>query len=223
MKKLYYEDKYLKENTTKIVKTFEENGKYYVMLEESIFYPQGGGQKGDRGYLTIDDQRYEVLTTVKDEEFNSVNILDRPVEEKYLDSEVKAYLNFEFRYKQMRLHSALHSYHMVLEKVMGETLEYPISSNIEDGFAYNRYNETAFDPALFIEATKQFLELIKTDEVETTYKDPEADNPNFRIWECMNYRIPCGGIHVDKLSDIGEVTIETSHKKKVNTVKIFVK
>ena len=39
MIKYYYEDKYKKELTTNIVDYFEENGKYFIRLEDSIFYP----------------------------------------------------------------------------------------------------------------------------------------------------------------------------------------
>lgn len=41
--------------------------------------------------------------------------------------------------------------------------------------------------------------------------------------KCMNYIIPCGGIHVDKLNEINDVDIEITHKKKAITVKIILK
>lgn len=39
----------------------------------------------------------------------------------------------------------------------------------------------------------------------------------------MNYIIPCGGVHVDKLNEINDVDIEITHKKKAITVKIILK
>lgn len=36
----------------------------------------------------------------------------------------------------------------------------------------------------------------------------------------MNYKIPCGGIHIDKLNEIGNTKIDVTHKKKTITIKI---
>ena len=220
MIKYYYEDKYKTELDTKLTETFEDNNKYFVKLEDSIYYPQGGGQKGDKGYIVIDNERYNIINTVKDENFNSVLILDKPVDPKYIGSEVKCYLDMDYRFRQMRLHTALHLYHMVIEKVKGSTLDYPTASNIEDGFAYNKYNDSSFDVNILDEVTKAFNELIKTKETVITY--PDKENPNYRYYECMNYIIPCGGIHVDTIDQIGDLKIEVSHKKKVITIKMII-
>ena len=109
---------------------------------------------------------------------------------------------------------------MVIEKVKGSTLDYPTASNIEDGFAYNKYNESSFDVNILDEVTKAFNELIKTKETVITY--PDKENPNYRYYECMNYIIPCGGIHVDTIDQIGDLKIEVSHKKKVITIKMII-
>jgi Ser-tRNA(Ala) deacylase AlaX len=43
MELLYYKDAYLKECKSIILESYEEDEKYYVKLDNNIFYAQGGG------------------------------------------------------------------------------------------------------------------------------------------------------------------------------------
>lgn len=51
MEKLYYEDQYLREFTAEIVEVVEKDNLYYVVLDKSAFFPGGGGQHCDLGYI----------------------------------------------------------------------------------------------------------------------------------------------------------------------------
>lgn len=51
MEKLYYEDQYLKEFTAEIMEIIEKNNLYYVSLDNTAFFPGGGGQHCDLGYI----------------------------------------------------------------------------------------------------------------------------------------------------------------------------
>ena len=221
MIKYYYKDKNKKELSTKIVDIFEENNKCCIRLEDSIFYPQGGGQKGDRGYLIIDNQKHNIINSIKDENYNSILIMEQKIDKKYIGEDAECFLDWNFRYKQMRLHTSLHIYHVLIEELNGIKLDNPLLSTIEDGFAINKYNENAFDINLLDEVTKRFKELIKTDTKVVTYPDKEKEN--YRYWECMNYIIPCGGIHIDNLNEINDVDVEITHKKRAITIKIILK
>ena len=221
MIKYYYEDKNKKELNTKITDIFEENDKCFIRLEDSIFYPQGGGQKGDRGYLIIDNQKYNIINSIKDENYNSILIMEQDIDRKYIGKNVECYLDWNFRYKQMRLHTSLHIYHALIEDLNGIKLDNPLLSTIEDGFAVNKYDENAFDNNILDEVTKRFKELIKTDTKVVTY--PDVEKEKYRYWKCMNYIIPCGGIHVDNLNEIDDVDVVITHKKKATTVKVILK
>lgn len=48
---LYYKDNYLMEFKTTVVNCIEESGKYKVILEDTAFYPEGGGQNADIGLI----------------------------------------------------------------------------------------------------------------------------------------------------------------------------
>ena len=199
----------------------KKNGKCFIKLEDSIFYPQGGGQKGDRGYLVIDGVRHDIANSVKDEKYNSILVMSQNIDDGYIGADVECYLDWDFRYKQMRLHTSFHIYHVLIEEAIGRKLDNPFLSTIEDGYAVNKYNELAFDVSVVDEVIKKFKELINTDVGVATY--PDKENPDYRYWECMNHIIPCGGVHVDNLNEIGDTEVEVSHKKKAVTVKIILK
>ena len=51
MDKLYYKDQYLKEFTAEILDVIEVNGTFHVVLDKTAFFPGGGGQHCDSGYI----------------------------------------------------------------------------------------------------------------------------------------------------------------------------
>ncbi|MEW6065713.1 MAG: alanine--tRNA ligase-related protein [Bacillota bacterium] len=63
MQGIYQVDPYLLQYRTKITGSIEDNGRTGILFEETIFYPEGGGQPSDRGTLVCDTHRssHEVL------------------------------------------------------------------------------------------------------------------------------------------------------------------
>ena len=221
MIRYYYENKNMDSLDTVIEDVFSENGKFYVRLKDSLFYPQGGGQKGDRGTITVDGKAYQVSNSVKDENGDSVCIVSEEAEKSLIGKPCLCELDRTFRNRQMKLHTCLHVYHMLMEEVKGGAMDYPVLSTIEDGFAVNKYKEDAFEAEKLPEVTERFHQLLETDTQVITYPD-EKDN-NYRYWKCLDTIIPCGGIHVDHLNEIGEVSVEVKHKKKEISIRITLK
>lgn len=219
MASLYYQNNKLCNINTVLVSTFERKGVNYVRFENDIYYPQGGGQKGDRGVIFIGEKEYKVINTIKDENEGVLSVTEELIPEEYLNSEVQCVLDWEFRYKQMKLHTCLHLHHCMLEKIIGEELEYPITAAIEDGFAFNKYSGNILDNMIIEEANSLFFKLIKSQEQVITY--PDAEKAGYRWWECMGYKIPCGGIHVSSLNEIDNVVIKVSFKKGHVTIKFI--
>ena len=56
---LFRNDSYLKDHDTIISEIVPEG----LVLNETIFYPEGGGQPGDEGSITIDNQTINVIGT----------------------------------------------------------------------------------------------------------------------------------------------------------------
>lgn len=102
---LYQKDSYLKEFTA-IVQEIDAE-KHAVCLDQTAFYPGGGGQPNDLGTLTFDNKSIEVIGMKKtgDEVWHFIDqnaTLPQP------GTPITAKLNWERRYQLMRTHSAMH-------------------------------------------------------------------------------------------------------------------
>jgi alanyl-tRNA synthetase len=99
--RLYYADPYRKSFTAQIIKAAQNTeGNHYVVLDNTAFYPTGGGQPHDLGTLNgiavlnveeVDDEIRHVLA----ESLNSV-------------TEVEGVINWERRFDHMQQHAGQH-------------------------------------------------------------------------------------------------------------------
>lgn len=223
MANIYHEDSYKKEITTKIKSVFVEDGKTFAVLEDNIFYPQGGGQKGDRGTIELDQKKITVVNTIKDPHASNTALLEivDGLTEDDAEQEVTATLNWDFRYSQMRLHTTVHYIHILIEKVLGKAIDYPITSDIQDGFAYNRYENQEITAEIVTQVKAELLKVISKAHEVTTYPDELKGDEGYRWWESNGHKIPCGGTHVANTKEVGNVEITFSQKKGTQTVKVI--
>lgn len=104
---LYLEDSYIKEMDATILEVLPEGeGRWRVLLDKTVFYPMGGGQPTDQGILkngTWQGNVYQVM--MKDGEiWHYVDSLTALV----VGSTAHGVINWDRRYKNMRVHSAGH-------------------------------------------------------------------------------------------------------------------
>ncbi|MFH1564894.1 MAG: alanine--tRNA ligase-related protein [bacterium] len=211
----------MRELRTRIKSIFTEDDKNCIQLEDNIFYPKGGGQRGDKGILIIDGKNIQIIDTLKDQYSDDgvLIITEEQVDESNVGKDVECSLDWDFRYNQMKLHTSVHLHHCIIERVAGKKMPYPQVSSIEEtGFAFNRYESKEITEELIDKANSEFRKVISEGAEVTTY--PDAEKAGFRWWECLGYKIPCGGTHVKDISEIGEVSIKYSTKKGKPTVKI---
>ncbi|MBI5669179.1 MAG: alanyl-tRNA editing protein [Chloroflexi bacterium] len=98
---LYQTDSYIKEFSA--VVTGVDAEQHGVYLDRTAFYPGGGGQPNDTGWLIASDQRYTVTKVVK----GNLHIIaeeDLPA----VGQTVQGILDWERRYRLMRTHTAMH-------------------------------------------------------------------------------------------------------------------
>jgi len=219
----FYEDQYLAEIETTITGAFTENNQNFVQVADNIFYPRGGGQKGDKGTLVINGTNFNVVDTLKDpyNENGIIIITTEKVPEDAKGQKVLCKLSWEFRNKQMKLHTAAHLHHCLLEKTAGKYLPFPKVSDIQDGFVFNRYESDEITPELVEKTNEVFREAISSGADVKIY--PDTEKKGYRWWECLGYKIPCGGTHVKNISEIGTVEIEYNKKKGMSTINIKLK
>ena len=93
-----------------------------IILPETVFYAQSGGQVGDIGYLTTDNATFKVVDTTKQ---TSGAFLHYGIVEKgslKLNDKVKATIDKTNRKNIARNHSATHLLHSALRQILGENV-----------------------------------------------------------------------------------------------------
>lgn len=222
---LCLKDSYLKECDASVI---EANGKE-IVLDQTIFYPRGGGQPTDTGKIITDGNEYNVISVSK-KEGKVLHELDK--EGLAVGATVKCILNWERRYKLMRSHTAAH----VLASTMNKEANVLITGNqIEEDKIRFDFNLETFDRAVFEDIVKKANELLKEDIELRVYSLPREEAMKIEgvvklavalppaISELRIVEIPGidlqadGGTHVKNIKECGQIElIKLENKGKDN-------
>jgi alanyl-tRNA synthetase len=112
---MYYADAYKKEFDAEVLKVID--GKY-VVLNRTCFYPEGGGQPSDTGFLVFDGTKAEVVHVQKAGRV-IVHQIAGAVKPK-AGVTVKGVLDWDKRYALMKAHTATHLVNGAARRVLGE-------------------------------------------------------------------------------------------------------
>ena len=111
-------------STTKVSRYREISQKdktlYQIVLEETPFYAESGGQTGDTGYLQFGDERINVIDTKKE---NDLIIHLTKKFPKTLAGEVATFVNQKKRKLTENNHSATHLLHAALKEILGSQVQ----------------------------------------------------------------------------------------------------
>ena len=198
---LYFDDPYVKEFSGKVVAV---DGAH-VVLARTYFFPQGGGQTGDAG--TMNDARVVNVVTLNG---SIVHVLEAPSLLKPGD-EVKCAVDWEKRYRKMRLHSASHIVFYMMRDVFGDACTVASSGLLDETKERSDYlfNEP-LDKAKLKEVEDRANALIAGGGEIKTYRDP-AD-PDILWWEMGAWRMQCCGTHPKNAREIGRIAIARGKK-----------
>jgi len=119
---LYMDDSYLRSWKTKISSVSDDK---FVVLEQTAFYPKGGGQPWDEGFIIKNDEKFKVVYVGK---FSGK--ISHEVDKSGLQKgdEVSCELDWNRRYTYMRYHTASHLISNILyrrtnAKITGNQIE----------------------------------------------------------------------------------------------------
>ena len=222
---LFRADPYLQEAPARVVRHTPEGG---IVPDRSLFYPTGGGQPGDSGWLLWDGGRLAIATTVKAEGGAVALVPAEPLPMPPVGAEVRQVLDWTRRHRLMRVHTALH--------LLSVVIPLPVTGG-QIGTDRGRLDFDMPEPPDDVPALETALnDLIERDlkVTESWITDAElAANPGLvktmsvkppmgqgrvrlvRIGEGADQvdLQPCGGTHVARTAEIGRIEIDKIEKK----------
>ena len=220
MAKLFEEDAYTKEIETRIKEIDEENKT--IELEDTIFYGKSGGQPGDEGEIIANDQKVEVNDTIKTD--GSIKNILENINGLSKNQKIIARINWDKRYKYMRMHSALH--------LMCASIPLGVTGG-QIGYEKSRLDFNDPDKEIKKEELQEKINTLMEEDHEITYeyidskilesqpelvrtmsvKPPRVDGKlRFVKIRDVDFQ-PCGGTHVRSTREIGEITISKIENK----------
>ncbi|MEF8835586.1 MAG: alanyl-tRNA editing protein [Candidatus Thermoplasmatota archaeon] len=211
----------------------ERSGNDFVVLDRSLFYPEGGGQPSDTGKLRWGDKSAEVVKVEK--KGDVIHRLEGKVPN--VGTEVEGEIDWEQRYEHMKLHTAQHLfsatvYDMYQASTVGnqiyteysrvdfepldvssegfEKIEETVNKKIEEGISVNIYEEKRDVLEEKIEGDRVNLDLL-----------PKSIDV-LRVVDIDGYDIcPCAGNHVRNTEEIGGVKITKIENKGKDRQRIY--
>ena len=224
MANIFEENAYTKEIETRIKGIDTENKT--VELENTIFYGKSGGQPGDIGKIIAGDQEIEVSDTIK-ADGSIKNILEN-LNGLSKNQNIIARINWDKRYKYMRMHSALH--------LMCASIPLGVTGG-QIGYDKSRLDFNDPDKEIKKEELQEKINTLMKENHEITYEyidsqilksQPElvrtmsVKPPNIegklRFVKIGNVDFqPCGGTHVRSTKEVGKITIgKIENKGRMN-------
>ena len=219
---LFIEDSYLKYFDATIL-NIDSNK---IILDRTAFYAKSGGQPGDIGKITLNGKEINIIDTVYDNKQNILHVCENSNDLK-IDEKIKGKINWEIRYKHMRMHTALHLLcSLIPYDVTGGQISYEKSrldfnadDKIEKEEIENKINQLVKDDH---EISYQWITLEELDNepdlVRTMSVKPPRTNNKIRLVKIGSIDLqPCGGTHVKKTKEIGNIRIgKIENKGKMN-------
>ena len=196
-----------------------------VVLDRTLFYPEGGGQPGDTGTLRLADGReFKVTDTRKGEQPGTVaHVLADAAAGIAPGTRLAGHIDWERRHRLMRMHTCLHLLSAVIvAPVTGGAvgdgygrLDFDLPESPDQAEVQEKLNALIRQdaPVSFRWITDAELdahpELVKTMSVQ-----PPRGAGKVRLVQVEGIDLqPCGGTHVARIGEIGEVLIAKVEKK----------
>ena len=197
-----------------------------VALDQTLFYPTGGGQPGDQGHLLLPDgSAVAVVNTQRDPLLRA--IIWHQLEEGHPDiragTELQGCLDWERRYRHMRMHTCLHLLCAIVDApVTGCSiaadkgrLDFDLPESTLDKEQITRSLMELIDGALDVQ-----VQLLSSEEYRSlpnlcrTQVAPPQGNGAVRVIDIPGVDMqPCGGTHVRNTSEVGTVICDKIEKK----------
>lgn len=211
--KLFYQDAYLKETTAKVLECRKGKHGYEIVLDRTCFYPEGGGQPGDRGTLNGIP-----VTDTHEKDGMVLHYTDSPLEP---GTEVTAVIDWARRFDLTQQHSGEHMVSGVVHRIYGydnvgfhmgaDMVTIDFSGELTE--QQLREVETEVNQRIWLDDTVKCWYPSPEELKEIPYRSKKELTGKVRIAEFPGADIcACCGTHVAHTGEIGLVKIVSVEK-----------
>ena len=221
MNPLYWQDAYQKEFEAEVEAVSgegEKTGKF-IVLNQTCFYPTGGGQPADTGSIKSGDGEYKILFVGK---FNGK--ISHEVDKAGLKvgDKVKGVLNWERRYKLMKMHTAAHLLAAIINMETGALIT---GNQLEEDKSRIDFSLENFDKEKmqeYVEKANQHIqEKLPVSSFFISLEEAKKDESLFKLAKGFSHALEelriveikgvdkqaDGGTHVKSLEEIGKIVL----------------
>jgi alanyl-tRNA synthetase len=230
--RLYYDDQTRMEFEAMVLEVREREAGYDVVLDQTMFYPEGGGQPADRGTLSTE----ELTTDVRDVQLVGDVVVHRTDGDPGTGEFVRGTVDSERRLRHMRHHTATHLVGHAAREVLGE--------HVRQAGAQKGTESARLDIRHYESVSREQLEAIERrannfvmadDPVKQEWLDRNdaEDEHGFDIYqggipEGEQIRLihagadtqACGGTHVSHTGEVGFINLLGSERVQDGVVRL---
>ncbi len=225
---LFRDHSYMKECAAKVVAADAEA----IILDQTIFYPTGGGQPGDTGSISWEGGSATVVDTRYGDNGQVRHLLAEGSDIPAAGTEVSAAIDWERRYLHMRMHTGLHLLGTVLQfgvtggniSAQKSRLDFDMEDPVDKELVSRDLQAlVAGDHAVSCrwisdEELDAQPELVRTMSVK-----PPQGAGKVRLLEIEGVDLqPCGGTHLRSTAEVGNISLGKVEKKGRHNRRVYI-
>jgi len=221
--KKYWDDPFLSTHDARVSWLGERDGKPALALDETIFYPEGGGQLGDTGTLRVDGEAVRVVDTQIDDAGTIFHVLERAI-----SAQIGASASCAIDVARRRDHMAQHTaQHMLSRALLDEAKAPTVSARLGATSCTLDVDKSTIEDARLHRAEDLVNDVIRSD-VSVRALFPTSEelakmdlrrapkvSAGVRIIDVDGFDLtPCGGTHVTRTGQIGVMRVAAIERYK---------
>ncbi|PSQ47323.1 alanine--tRNA ligase, partial [Halobacteriales archaeon SW_7_65_23] len=230
--RMYYDDQQRLEFEAVVLDVFEREDGYDVVLDQTMFYPEGGGQPADHGWLSTDDVTAEVADVQRVGDVIVHRADDNPGKGEF----VRGTVDGQRRRRHMRHHTATHVVGDAARQVLGDHLRQAGAQKSEDSARLDvtHYQSVDREQVTEIEAVANELvmdnvpvtqEWVDRNEAEADYgfdiyQGGIPEGEQIRLIHAGADTQACGGTHVSRTGDVGAIKLLGTERVQDGVVRL---
>ncbi len=229
---LYMLNCYLKDFPAKVEEVKDEK---FIFLDQTAFYPTGGGQPFDTGKIVLENGDEYKVVNVSKSDGKIMHEVDKPGLK--VGEQVTGHIDWDRRYKHMRMHTAAHVLSNIIEKRTGALIT---GNQLNLDKSRVDFSLEAFDREKFNEYEAEANEFIKNGRPINWYLMPrqEAEEKATRLTglakgfpeHIVEVRLveieglvieACGGTHLKNVNEIKGIKIVSIDNKGKSNRRVY--